>query len=454
MSSPMTSGSFPFTPLAATRFFVPLCIQAMSQSLTYPLVGIVVAHGRLGAAEFSAFSQGLMMMFLIGTIGFGMITTGMVYALDRIGYIRFWRVNILLMIIQGVLQGALALPMVAPFFFGNLLGLSGEQLDVARWSMLFGLPAQWGFMLRNAWQVVLYNEHKTGVANTATVLRILITAALSPAFYALGLTGWVWGCVCLTIPVFLEAGLMAWLTRPAVARLPLKARGKGKVTTMRIFLFNIPLSLGGFLLSFSVFMLNAIVNRTENGAAMLAVHLVAIGVVNPLSFGALRNQAVAIGFPQRSLNDQRTFLFAVASGLCLCAVLLPLLLPSVSMWYFCGVQNLAPWQVPLARRILWLAMPFLLFQSVRGHAEGLAAYRRRPNAVLAGQAIFFGVLVVVLVGLYHFNAPGYLMGIVAHCFASAATFLTIRLGLALARQEEDAPFIPPHQQHTGHTHGV
>ena len=54
---------FTFTPWNATRFFVPLFLQAASQSLTYPLVGVVVAHGLHGAREFSAFSQGFMLMF-------------------------------------------------------------------------------------------------------------------------------------------------------------------------------------------------------------------------------------------------------------------------------------------------------------------------------------------------------------------------------------------------------
>lgn len=427
------AGHFAFTPWNATRFFLPLCIQAMSQSLTYPLVGIVVSHGPGGAGEFAAFAQGLLIMFLIGTTGYGLITTGMVFAKDRIGHIRFMRVNALIMLLQAALQVLLAMPGVAPFVFGQCLGLSGSQLEVARWSMLGALPAQMGFMLRNVPQVVLYNRHETAIANTATILRILLTALIAPLFYALGCVGWGWGCFCLSFPVFLEAGMMYWRARPYVRALPLKCRGQAKVTVSRLFLFNIPLSLGGFLLIFAVFMLNAIINRVENGPAMLAIHLVAVGLINPLSYGALRNQAVAIGFPPRSLSDHRTFLFALVSGLCLSLILLLPLLPAASEWYFCRVQNLLPWQLPLARRALWIAVPFLVLQALRGHAEGLAAYRRRPNAVLAGQAVFFGVLTVVLVALFHFRAPGYLMGITALTVASGATFVTIRLGLALAR---------------------
>ena len=431
---------FSFSAWNATRFFVPLFLQAASQSLTYPLVGVVVAHGLHGPAEFSAFSQGFMIMFLIGTLGFGLVTTGMVYAKDRLGYLRFQKVNSLVILIVSAIQLLLALPLPAQIVFGRLVGIEGVQLEVARWSMLFGLPAQIGFLIRNGAQVLLYNAHVTGLANSATILRIILTAILAPVFYACGLVGWTWGCLCLTIPVFLESGAMIWFARPYAERLPRIDRSGERASVLEIFLFNIPLSLGGFLLSLSVFMLNAIINRVEDGPAMLAIHLIAIGLINPLSFGALRNQAVAIGFPQRDLSDQRTFLFALASGVVLALLLLLLTIPAVGHWYFCSIQNLSEAHGALARQILWWAVPFLIFQALRGHAEGLAAYRHRPNAVLAGQAVFFGVLVVVLIALFHFGFPGHLMGIVALLCASVATFLTIRLGLALAWIENDPDF--------------
>lgn len=434
------TSKFDFTPWNATTFFFPLCIQAASQGLTYPLVGVVVAHGAGKAAEYSAFSQGLMIMFFLGTLGYGLITTGMVYAKDKIGYKRFAQVNTIILLLEAIIQVMLALPGIAPIVFGRLLGLGAEQLEVARWSMLCALPAQIGFMLRNVPQVVLYNEHKTGMANAATILRILLTAAIAPVFYWCGLVGWRWGCFCLSLPVLLEAAVMTWLARPYVRLLPNRTPGEKRVTTGGVFLFNIPLSLGGMFLMFAIFMLNAIINRTPSGVDMLAVHLVAVGLINPLSYGALRNQAVAIGFPQRDVNDHRTLIFAVISGLCLSLILLLVQIPGVSTWYFCQIQNLAEWQVPQARNAIWVAMLFPVLQAVRGHAEGLAALRKRPNAVLAGQAVFFGVLVAVLVVLFGFQIPGYLMGIISLCAASASSFITIRVGLALARLEETHDF--------------
>ena len=41
-----------------TRFYLPLLLQAFSQSLTYPLVAGIVTHGPDGVNALTAFSQG------------------------------------------------------------------------------------------------------------------------------------------------------------------------------------------------------------------------------------------------------------------------------------------------------------------------------------------------------------------------------------------------------------
>ena len=46
-----------FTPARATRFFVPLLLQAFSQCLTYPLVAAIVSHGELGVEGYAAYDD-------------------------------------------------------------------------------------------------------------------------------------------------------------------------------------------------------------------------------------------------------------------------------------------------------------------------------------------------------------------------------------------------------------
>ncbi len=436
---------FAFTPWNATTFFVPLAIQAMSQSLTYPLVSAIVSHGPLGAKEFSAFMQGIIVMFMFGTLGYGLVTTGMVFAKSRTGYQRFARINTLLMFIVAGLQLIMSLPLFGDFLFVRLLGTAPEGSEIARLSMLFSIPAQMAFFMRNVPQVVLFNEHKTAIANWATMLRIALTVILSGLFVKWGWVGWRWGTLGLTLPVFLELGLTWFFARPYVAAL--EDYEEPAATSGRIFLFNIPLSLGGFLLSLSVLMLNGVVNRTADGAVMLAIHQIAIGIANPASYAALRCQAVAIAFPEGDEKDWRTFFFSLAAGAALAGAVLLLQIPAVAQWYFGHIQNLPPERILLARRVMLAAVFIPLIQALRGHAEGLAAERKRPNAILAGQAVYLASLTVTLFIFYHIGTPGYLIGIYAIVIAIAATFLTIRLGLMLARYEEPLPPIQPRVQH-------
>ena len=70
-----------------TRFYVPLVLQAFSQSFVYPLAAGIVTHGAHGVNALTAFNQGLLIAFTIGAIGGGLITTGMLFAKTWLGYV-------------------------------------------------------------------------------------------------------------------------------------------------------------------------------------------------------------------------------------------------------------------------------------------------------------------------------------------------------------------------------
>ena len=93
-----------YTPWRATRFYVPLLIQAFSQCLTYPLVAAIVSHGPTGVSTLTAFAQGQTVMFLIGAIGGGLVMTGMVFARTRAGYLNFIRLNTWMMAVLLAIQ--------------------------------------------------------------------------------------------------------------------------------------------------------------------------------------------------------------------------------------------------------------------------------------------------------------------------------------------------------------
>ena len=158
-----------------TRFYIPLLLQAFSQSLTYPLVAGIVTHGEFGVNALTAFSQGQMIMFMIGAIGGGLVMTGMVFARTWYGYVSFRRLNGLMMAALLALQ---CVPTIAPFdrwLFEGFFALPPELAATARWTLLFGVVMNGSFFLRNVPMVVLFNNYESGKANNATFIRIAAT---------------------------------------------------------------------------------------------------------------------------------------------------------------------------------------------------------------------------------------------------------------------------------------
>src|ERR1039458_8115199 len=95
-----------------TAHFVPIALQAASQSLSYPLVAMVAAHGEGGALNLAGVAQSNLIMFMVATLGAGLVTAGMVFARTRQGYAHFVAINNLLSLATAAIQVALCIPAV------------------------------------------------------------------------------------------------------------------------------------------------------------------------------------------------------------------------------------------------------------------------------------------------------------------------------------------------------
>lgn len=432
-SSPNHAG-LDYTPWRAGKFYIPLLLQAVSQSLTYPLVAAIVSHGSYGVVELAAFAQGQAVMFVIIALGGGLLTTGMVFGRDREGFCAFRRLNRYFCVVLALVQLLVCLKPLDGIVFRQVLGLAAPMDRVARDVLLFSIPMQVLVFLRNLSLVALYNNRASLAVNLSTLFRIGLTVLLVPLFLHFGWTGHVMGVVAITVPMGIET-LIAYLLSLRIIRnlQPSQERTAG---VREQFLFNMPLSFGGVLLAVSGFMIGAIIARAADPSRMLPIHYVTMGVVNPVGFAALRMQAVVISFPPRHRNDHAIFWFALCSGAMLS--LFPFLgqIPALANWYFGEVQNLNAGDIPLAMHAMLLVTILPVLQSFRGHAEGLAAWRRRPNAILAGQAMFLASLVCTLFISLTLGVPGYIMGVIAILVAVSMTFVTVRLGLVWADMEE------------------
>lgn len=423
-----------YTPGRAVRFYVPLVLQAVSQSLTYPLVAAIVSHGVSGVVDLAAFAQGQAVMFVIIAFGGGLLTTGMVFGRDLEGFNAFRRLNNMLCLTLVAVQVLVCFPPFDGIVFRQVLGLA-EPLDaVARDVLMLSIPMQVLVFIRNVPLVALYNARASMAVNLATLFRIGLTLLLVPLFLRLGWTGHRMGVLAITVPIGVETVLAYLLARPWVRAL--KPAVQHTVGVKELFLFNTPLSFGGVLLAVSGFMVGAFISRAADPARMLPIHYVTMGVVNPVGFAALRMQAVVLSFPPRDRRDHAVFWFGLTAGVFLSLFPFVGQIPEVADWYFGAVQNLPAADIPLAKRAMLLVTILPILQSMRGHAEGLAAWRKRPNAILAGQAMFLASLVCSLFVGLNVGMPGYLMGVGAILLAVLMTLVTIRMGLVWADMEE------------------
>ena len=430
-----------FSIANVTRFYIPLLLQAFSQSLTYPLVAGIVTHGEFGVNALTAFSQGQMIMFMIGALGGGLVMTGMVFARTWYGYVSFRRLNAIMM---GVLLALQCVPTIAPlnrWLFEGFFALPPELAETARWTLLFGVVMNASFFLRNVPMVVLFNNYESGKANNATFIRIAVTLACAALFPRLGWVGAGWGLFALTLGTCVEL-LVTWLyARPYVAQLPNRPKD-GKVSSLiprpsslawEQFHFTLPLSLGGFLLMLSPLCIAAFVGRSANSADMLAIHYVTLGVANPVAYAALRMQAVSIQFQPEYEGDKRLLVYAVIAGLCLGVIPFVFSLPFVGNWYFGHYQNVPDRILDTARLAIGIYSFICMIHAVRGRIEGIAAARKRPKAVMAGQIFYTVGLFTTCVILLPLGCAGWAIAVSAIFVAPVCATIAIYASLHFAK---------------------
>jgi hypothetical protein len=429
----MTPAS-PETPSygSLARFFVPLALQAASQGLTYPLVAMVASRGQGGPLNLAGLAQSNTILFMLGTLGFGLVATGMVYGKNREGFAQFRAVTLLLAALSVAVQLLFCIPAAATLLFENWIGLPPSIARPAHLTLLASAPLQFLFFLRIPYQVSMYNGLAAGRASMATLMRILITALLAPLFSYLGAVGPIWAVVCLTIPVALEVLASAILARPFLAEL--KPSGTPPPKKKELIFFNLPLSTGGYLLSLSGILLGAFIARAPHPEVMLPAYYLALGLATPMAFGATRIQEVVLTFHPRQGREPRVLRFAAAAGFLLGTVPLLFILPGPAEFYYVRLQNLSPDHLPIVRATaLWLVL-FPMCVAIRAHGEGLAGLARRTATVIAGQTAFLLMVLASAGAALWAGAPGHLIGATGLSLGNLASTAAVRALLHRLKQ--------------------
>ena len=400
--------------------------------MSYPLVAMVASRGPGGPLNLAGLAQSNTVMFFLGMFAISSVTTGMVYARNREGYQKFCRmIRVTGLVITGI-QAVLCIPVISHLLFGWIIGLPPSIEQPARITLIACIPLQFLFFFRIPYFVVMYIGKATGKASVATIARIFLTALLSPLFCFLDLVGPVWAVVCLTIPVALEAVVSGLFAIPFIRALE---PGSEKPPSVReIFIFNIPLSVGGYFLVASAIILAAFIARAPDPDRILPIYYLALGLANPMSFAATRIQAVVIAFPPQSRQDRRTLRFGLAAGALLGMLPLLFILPGMAELYYVKLQKLSLSDLHLVRITALSLIFFPLSVAIRAQSEGLAAWLKKPTTVLTGHGMFMVTILVAGFTLLLVGMPGQIIGAVGLTLGSLASSATIRLLLVRARE--------------------
>lgn len=417
-----------------SRYFFPLAFQSAAQSVTYPLVAIVASNGSGGSLEVAAIAQSNSLMFLLGTLGAGLMTTGMVFAGTSGGYRSFCRLNSAIMWAVVAMQAVLCVPVLSHWVFGTLIGLPPGIEDPARIGFLVAIPLNMLFFLRTPYQVVLYVHRETGLASAATLTRIVLTVSLAPLFVAFGLTGVAWAVVCQTVGAAVEA-LVSWHFARRFLRAPQPGTSEPP-SVRRLFAFTMPLSLGGFFLTLSGVVIGMVIARAARADEMLAAYYIAAGVAGPLAYACTRFQTLAIAFPPRDARDRGAWWFTGVVATVFGFVPLVFVLPGVADWYYVALQKLPVDNLDLVRVSAYAMIVHPLGVAVRAFTEGRAAHLKRPVTVLAGQAAYLGILAAVSIAMLFIAVPGNLIAPISMFVANTGAAGVMHLALFWEREHE------------------
>jgi hypothetical protein len=415
-------------------YFIPLAIQAISQSFTYPLVAIVATKGEGGPLNFAGLMQGINIMNIMGMLGSGLITTGMVFGKSKEGYEAFRKLAIILGVIVCFLQLLLIIPMISHFVLVSLLNLPPQIEKAAYQTILVSVPLQILFFIRNPYTVVLYNNKETVKASIPSFARIFLTVILSKLFVMIDLVGPSWAMVCIGIPVALETALYKYYATPFIKNL--KSSTTDSVKKMDMFIFNIPLSISTVLVFFTTFLMAAYIARAPNSVQMLPVYYLALGLVSPMNFAASKIQPIVILFAEETKGRFILPKYALFAGIFLGAIPLLFLLPWLSNFYYVNVQNLNPADLPLIKETALLLFFVPIAVALRAYTEGLAAYQKKNTTYITGQAIYLSTAAVLGFFALNLGLPGNLIGCIGLIFANLASAATMRLSLFWDKQSK------------------
>jgi len=365
----MTDAPAPsYRPL--TAFFIPLALQSASQSLTYPLVAMVASHGPGGTLNLAGVAQSNIVMFLVGAVGAGLVTAGMVYGKSRLGFSRFFAVNNLMAVIAALVQAAICIPAVGHGVFGALLGLPPSIEGPARQAFPLTILLNVLFFARNPYEVLLLNN---GAFRARERGHLRPHRAHSRARAALrpGRPGW--SALGRRLPIH-PGGRRGGrrLVLQSAVRVGVSSSRRQRAQAPRDRLVQ-PAALAGRVshdpVGDAVGRCHRKIKPARAACCPLTIWLSAWPTPWPTQPRACKTSCFAS--LRDSRTDRLTRRFALRAGTIVSFVPLVFLLPALSHWYYVSLQRLAPADLSLVTVSALLLVGYPFTSGLRAHWEGI-----------------------------------------------------------------------------------
>ncbi len=381
------------------RTWWPLAFSWLLMSVEIPAISAVIARLQDPKINLAAFGGVVYpLALIIESPVIMLLGASVALCKDYPAYQRIWR---FMMVAGMLLTGLHILVAFTPLFdfvVREVIGVPPEIVEPARIGLRVMVPWTWAIGYRRFQQGVLIRYGYSNAVGAGTVIRLVADGVVLGVGFSLHtFSGVVIGASAQVLGVLSEAAYAGWRVRP-VLKYELAQAAPAEPLTWRSFAdFYIPLALTSLISLLWQPVGSAALSRMPEALDSLAVWPVVSGLTTLLrSFGIAYNEVVVALLDWEGAWET---LKRFTNGMALATTSLHLLIAATPLasLYFANLSGLSPDLAKLAHMAFWIALPMPALAVLQNWYQGSLLYGKHTRGVPESVALFFGVVLVVLV---------------------------------------------------------
>jgi len=399
----------PRTYRSILLFWLPLAATWLMMAAEGPFLAAVIA--RLADPKFNlaAFGVAFAIGILVEAPVIMLMSAATALVEDRRSYRRLRNFGMGLGVLGTALLVLILVPPVFHFLMYDLLGLTGEVVQLTRGALWLLLPWPGTIGYRRFVQGVLIRSGRTRLVAVGTVLRLLAMAAAALSLFAFTELPGAWvGAASLSVGVSCEAVAARWMARRTIADLLARGDAGADLTYSRIAEFYLPLALTSFIGLAVQPMLTFFMGRAPLPLESLAV----FPVVNALSFifrslGLSYQDAALALMGERHQHFPELARFGLGLGIAASAGLALIAFTPLADVWFGTISGLTPELTSLALAPTRVLVPLPAISVLLSFQRAILMQGRRTKPITVATAIeVAGIALLFMIGSWGFGLIG------------------------------------------------